>query len=131
MLLCATLGGTYVAVSKSHGLKLKMPTDFSEDTAHGDRWKSRLPGLEDFSATLSAWYNTAYSTLVAMAVNKVSEYFMMYPDFTDTLTYYRGQCYVGMDEHDMDIGNTSGQGFNVVLANADLDIIYAGATIVV
>lgn len=128
-LLCATLGGPYVAVSKTHGIKAKLPTDFSEDTAHGDRFKSRLPGLQDFSATLLAWFNTAYSTLVAMASNKVSEYFQIYPDFTDTLTYYRGQCYVGLNEHDLDLGATSGQSFDVMLANADLDIIYAGTTI--
>lgn len=129
MLLCATLGGTYVAVSKSHGLKLKMPTDFSEDTSHGDSRKSRLPGIQDWSATLAAWYNTAYSTLVAMAANRVSEYFQIYPDFSDTTTYYRGQCYLGLNEHDMDLGNTSGHGFDVMLANGDLDIIYAGTTI--
>lgn len=108
-----------------------MPTDFSEDTAHGDRWKSRLPGLQDFSATLAAWMNTAYSTIKAMSVNRVSEYFQIYPDFSDTLTYYRGQCYLGLSEHDLDLGNTSGESYDVVLANSDLDIIYAGVTIVV
>ena len=131
MLLCATLGGTYVAVSKSHGLKLNVPTDFSEDTAHGDRFKDYLPGLQDFKATLAAWYNTAYTTLEGMSVNKISEYFQIYPDFADTLNYYRGQCYVGMDDFTLDLGNTAGFGYSVVIANSDIDVIRAGATILV
>ena len=129
LLLCATLGGTYVAVSKSHGFKLQTPNDFSEDTAHGDRFKSRLPGLQDFSGALSAWYQTTYTTLEAMSVNRVSEYFQAYPDYADTVNYYRGQCYAIMNEHDMDLGNTSGLAFDVMLANADLDIIRNGTTI--
>jgi len=131
MLLCATLGGTYVAISKTHGLKLNVPTDFSEDTAHGDRFKDYIPGLQDFKATVMAWYNTAYTTLEAMSVNKISEYFQIYPDFADTLNYYRGQCYLGQDEFDMDLGNTVGQGYTAVIANGDIDIIRAGTTILV
>jgi hypothetical protein len=131
MLLCATLGGTYVAVSKSHGLTLNVPTDFSEDTAHGDRFKDYLPGLQDFKAKLTAWYNTAYTTLEAMSVNKISEFFMIYPDFADTVNYYRGQCFVGMDNFNLDIGNTAAFDFSVVIANSDIDIIRAGTTILV
>ena len=131
MLLCATLGGTYVAISKTHGLKLNVPTDFSEDTAHGDRFKDYLPGLQDFKATVTAWYNTAYTTLEAMSVNKTSEYFLIYPDFADTVNYYRGQCYFGQDEFDLDLGNTAGMGYTAVIANADIDIIRAGTTILV
>lgn len=131
MLLCATLGGAYVAVSKSHGLTLNVPTDFSEDTAHGDRFKDYLPGLQDFKASLSAWYNTAHTTLEAMSVNKLSEYFQIYPDFADTLNYYRGQCYVGLNKLGLDLGNTADMDFDVMIANADIDIIRAGATILV
>lgn len=129
MLLCATLGGTYVAVSKSHGLKLNVPTDFSEDTSHGDRFKSYLPGLQDFKATLMAWYNRLYTTLEAMSINKISEYFLIYPDFSDTVNYYRGQCFIGLDELNLDLGNTADQSFSVVIANADIDIIRNGVTI--
>lgn len=131
MLLCATLGGTYVRVNKHHGLKLSLETDFSEDTSHGDRFKSYLPGLQDFSATVMAWYDTAYSTVEAMSVNKISEYFQIYPDFADTVNYYRGQMYISLDELDMDIGNTVGQSLSCRIANADIDIIRAGVTIVV
>lgn len=129
MLLCATLSGTYVAVSKSHGLSLNLSTDFSEDTAHGDSLKSYIPGLQDFKAKLMAWYETAYTTLEAMSKNKISEYFLIYPDFADTVNYYRGQCYVGLDELGLDLGNTVGFNYTVVIANADIAIIRAGAAL--
>lgn len=131
MLLCATLGGTYVRITKSHGLKLNVPTDFAEGTGHGDGFKEYTPGLQDFKATVLAWYDTAYTTLEAMSVNKTSEYFQIYFDFADTLNYYRGQCYFGQDEVNLDIGNTAGMGYTAVIANADIDIIRAGTTILV
>lgn len=129
LLLCATLGGTYVAVNKTHGLKLNLTTDFSEDTSHGDSFKSYLPGLQDFKADIMAWYDTAYTTLEAMSKNKVSEYFQLYIDFADTVNYYRGQMYVGLDELDGDLGNTGGFKFTGVIANADIAIIRAGVAL--
>lgn len=131
LLLSATLTGTYVAVTKSHGLKFNVPTDFSEDTGHGDRFKGYLPGLQDFKLTLLAWYDTVYTTLEAMSVNKISEYFQAYIDFADTLNYYRGQMFLGQDEFNLDIGNTAGSGYTGVIANADINIIRAGSTILV
>jgi hypothetical protein len=129
LLLSATLGGTYVVVSKAHGLKLSVPTDFSEDTSYGDRYKGYLPGLQDFKLTLMAWYETAYTTIEAMSLNKISEYFMVYPDLADTVNYYRGQMYLGQDEFNLDIGNTAGMTFTGVIANADLAIIRAGVAL--
>jgi hypothetical protein len=127
--LGATLGGTYTRITKTHGLKLNVPTDFSEDTSHGDRFKSYLPGLQDFSATIMAWYDTATTTLEAMSLNKVSEYFLIYPDYTDTQNYYRGQMYIGMDELNLDLGNTADFQYTGRIANADIAIIRAGAAL--
>lgn len=129
MLLCGTLGGTYVAVNKSHGLKMNLPTDFSEDTSHGDSFKSYLPGLQDWKVTVDSWYDTAYTTLEYSSKNKASYYFTIYPDFADTLNYYRGQCYFGMDNLDLSLGNTAGFSFTSVIANADVVIIRAGVAL--
>jgi len=129
LLLCATLGGTYVAVNKTHGLNLSLSTDFSEDTSHGDTLKSYIPGLQDFKLTINAWYDTAYAVLETMSKNKTSEYFQLYPDFADTLNYYRGQCYVGLDGLPLDLGNTADLTFTSTIANADIAIIRGGAAI--
>ena len=129
LLLCATLGGTYVVVSKTHGVKLNLTTDFSEGTAHGDSFKSYLPGLQDFGMDIMAWYDTAYTTLEAMSLAKTSEYFLFYPDYADTQNYYRGQLFVGLDEVDSDLGNTVGFKFTGRIAGADIAIVRAGAAL--
>lgn len=127
--LATTLAGPYTAVTKSHGLKLNIPTDFSEDTGHGATFKGYLPGLQDFKATLTAWYDTIYTTLEAMSLNKISEYFICYIDLADSLNYYRGQCFMGLDELDLDLGNTVGHSFTAVIANADIQIVRIGAAL--
>jgi len=129
LLLASTLAGPYTAVTKSHGLKFNVPTDFSEDTGHGATFKGYLPGLQDFKLTLGAWYDTVYTTLEAMSLNKISEYFIAYIDFADTLNYYRGQLFVGQDEFDLDLGVTVGGGYTGVIANADVQIVRAGAAL--
>ncbi len=131
LLLCATLGGTYVAVNKTHGLNLELPVDWSEAQGHGARFKSYLAGLQDFSTTVTAYYDTVYTTLENMALNKISEYFQIYIDFADTLNYYRGQAFVGLDGLNLDLGNTADQSFSFRIANDDIDIIRAGVTILV
>lgn len=126
LLLCATLSGTYVAVTKTHGLKFNVPTDFSEDTGHGATFKSYLPGLQDFKLAIGNWYDTVYTTLESMSLNKISEFFQAYIDFADTLNYYRGQMFVGQEELNLDIGNTADFGYTGVIANADIQVVRAG-----
>ena len=56
-----------------------MPTDFSDATAYGASYKSYIPGLRDYKATLMRWYDTADATVEKMSLSKTSEYFMFYP----------------------------------------------------
>lgn len=127
--LGSTLGGTYTRITKTHGLKLNIPTDFSEDTSHGDRFKSYLPGLQDFSADIMQWYESASTVLETLSLNKTSEYFLIYPDYTDPTNYYRGQMYVGLDELNLDLGATADMKYTGRIANADIAIIRNGAAI--
>lgn len=128
-LLASTLAGPYTAITKTHGLKMNVPTDFSEDTGHGASFKSYLPGLQDFKLTVLNWYDTVYTTLEAMSLNKISEFFIAYIDFADTVNYYRGQTFLGMDEFDLDLGNTVGFKYTAVIANSDIQIVRAGAAL--
>lgn len=125
----ATLTGAYTRITKTHGLKLNIPTNFSADTSHGDRFESYLPGTQDFSADIMAWYDTAVTILEGISLNKISEYFLIYPDYTDTQNYYRGQMYVGLDEMNLDLGNTADFKYTGRIANADIAIIRAGAAL--
>jgi hypothetical protein len=128
LLFATTLNGPYTAVTKSHGLKFNVPTDFRR---HRPRRAVQVlhPWLQDFKLTLLNWYDTIYTTLEAMSLNKISEYFIAYIDFADTLNYYRGQMYVGQDEVDLDLGVTVGEKFTGVIANADIQVVRAGAAL--
>jgi hypothetical protein len=127
--LATTLAGPYTAVTKSHGLKLNVPTAFSKDTGHGAQFESYLPGLQDFKGKVMSWYDTIYTTLEAMSLNKISEYFIAYIDLADSLNYYRGQCYMGLDDVDLDLGVTVGFQYTMTIANADIQIVRAGAAL--
>lgn len=129
MLISSTLASPYTVVSKTNGLSLNLATDFSEDTSHGDSFKSYIPGLQDFKATLKAWYDTAQSILESASKNKTSYYFLIYPDYADSTNYYRGQCYFGLDELNLDLGNTMALSYTVTIANADVAIIRNGTAI--
>lgn len=127
--ICATLGGSYAVVNKTHGLKLGLSTDFSEDTAHGDRFKSYIPGLQDFTLDVMAWYDTAYSVLESASLNKISYFFLFYLDYADTPNYYRGQMYFGLDEVNADLGNTADMKFTTHIANGDAQVIRGGVAL--
>lgn len=129
LLLSATLGGTYVAVNKTHGLSPNFETDWSEDTSHGDSVKGYIPGLQDFNLDIEAWYDTAYATLEAAVKNKISYFFQLYIDFADSLNYYRGQIFIGGGSTDLALGNTAGQSFNARIANADYQIVRNGVAL--
>lgn len=129
LLLCLTAGGTYVPVNKTHGLQLNIATDFSEDTGHGQRFKTYIPGLQDFKLTVSAWYDTAYPTLEAASLNKLTYYAQIYPDYADPLNYYWAQVYIGQEEFNLDLGNTADQGYTVVLANETVSVIRNGTAL--
>lgn len=129
LLISSTLAAPYTIISKAHGVTLNLTTDFSEDTAYGDVFKSYVPGLQDFKATLNQWYETAQSVLESASKNRTSYYFLLYPDYNDSTNYYRGQCYFGLDEFNLAMGNTADMTFTMVIANADVAIVRAGTAL--
>jgi hypothetical protein len=127
--LCATLGGTYVTVNGTHGLRLGVPTNWSDSTAHGDDFDSATPGTQGFNMTLAAWYDTVESTLQAMSLNKISEFFRAYYDLDDPLNYYRGKMYLGQEEDNMDLNQTIDGSYTGRIADGDIQIIRNGAAL--
>lgn len=88
-----------------------------------------MPGLQDFKGTLMRWYETATTALESLSLNKTSEYFMIYPDVADTVNYYRGQAFFGLDELNLDLGNTVDMSYTMTIANADIEIIRNGSAL--
>jgi len=128
-LLSSTLGGPYTAVNLTHGLKLGLQTDWAEATVHGATYKEYIGGLKDFSLTVLAYYDTIATTLEVMAANGISEFFLLYHDFADPLNYWRGQCFLGFNEQNLDLGNTVEDSFSARIANSDIQLVRAGAVV--
>ena len=125
----AAAGSAYVAVANAHGYKENTSTAFSDDTVLGARFESGIPGLQAYKGDLMSWYNAVDATLEKMSVQKISEYFLFYPDFSNPLNYTRGQCYIGQDESDHEMGKTADQKYNVVLYAGDIQIVRGGVVI--
>lgn len=103
------------AVNKTHGANIQPVTDYSEDTAHGDAYKSYVPGLKDFTVAIEAWYDDAYHVLQNAAIaNTALTNVLVYPDYARTTHYWRcPYMYVSMDSFDLAIGNTAAQSFTL------------------
>lgn len=127
--LSPTLNGPYTDINGTHGFTIEMPTNFSDSSAHGQRFETSIPGLQGFSGTITKWYDTASTLLEDASLNKIPYHFRAYPDRGDTLNYYRGQCYIGMESENMDLGNTIDQSYTLVLADEDVDIIRGGVSL--
>jgi len=107
------VGGT--AVNKTHGATVNPTTDYSEDTSHGDEYKSYLPGLKDFTVEISAWYDSAYHTLRNAALDGTAlSDVLVYPDYSTTTHYwYCPAMYCSLTDHDLAIGNTIGETYEL------------------
>jgi hypothetical protein len=103
------------AVNKTHGATVSPTTDYSEDTSHGDEYKSYLPGLKDFMVDISAWYDSAYHTLRNAALdNTALSNVLVYPDYSQTTHYWHcPTMYASLNEWNGDIGNTIGETFQL------------------
>ena len=103
------------AVNKTHGANISPVTDYSEDTSHGDVYKSYLAGLTDFTRSIESWYDDAYHVLhnASLAGTAVTNVFV-YPDYAQTTHYWRiPYMYVSMDSFDLAIGNTIGESYTL------------------
>lgn len=129
LLLSGTKAGTYAPINKTHGLNVSMPTDMSDDSGHGQTFKTAVPGLSDYTMSVSAWYLPAQTILEDAAVNKIPYYFLYYPDYADVQNYHRGLLWVGFEGQNSDLGNTTDQSFTMTLADEDIQIVRNGAVL--
>lgn len=103
------------AVNKTYGATVTPTTDYSEDTSHGDQYKSYLPGLKDFTVDISNWYDDAYHVLRVAALNNTALVnVLVYPDYAQTTHYWRcPTMYASLNEQSHEIGNTTGETYTL------------------
>lgn len=106
------LGATNAsAVAESHGIKVNVDTDFAEDSAQGDVWKTSLPGLSTFGFEIQKWYDNANHTLLDAVIAKTLQKFYFYPDRADATVYAYGTGYLGGGGFDSQINATIDQAY--------------------
>lgn len=91
--------GTGVAtpVSEGKGFTVSAPTDFAEDSSWGDSFKTKIPGLSDFSGRLMKHYDHSETSLRTAALNRTVGNFYWYPDRNTPANYWFWTGYVALD----------------------------------
>lgn len=117
--------GSYTKVNKSYGLVINTPTDFNDDTGHGQKFKTATPGTHDFKIDLEKWYMKYDDDLHNYSLNETVLDFLAYPNIADTGNYWSGSCYLGQESQDASMGKTVSEKYTVVLYGGDPTWNYA------
>jgi len=86
----ATNGAAAVALSGKTKWSVNFSTDFVETTAFGDTSKTYLAGLPDGTVAFEGFYNFGADALFTAASDGLARNFYLYPDSSDTTTYFFG-----------------------------------------
>lgn len=93
------LGATNaVPVAETHGINFGVETDFAEDSAQGDTWKTYLPGLSDMTLEFDKWFDQSAGggALLQAVISRTAQKWYFYPDASDATIYVYGSAgYLG------------------------------------
>lgn len=109
-------GLAYVSGGEIEGASawsVAIDTQSAEYVKFGDDWVNRVPGVNDWRASLTAWHDQDAKKLQDAAVARVAVAVLIYPDRADLTTYYNGSGIFSFTSE----GNTTsvvGQTANIV-----------------
>jgi hypothetical protein len=92
------LGTTNAAiVPETFDLSIDVTTDFAEDSAHGDTWRTFIPTLSTFEMSIGKHFDSAAGggQLQSWAISRTELKYYLYPDRSDSTVYFYGTCYLG------------------------------------
>jgi hypothetical protein len=120
LFLRPTGAGAYTKVNKSHGLVINTPTKFSDDTGHGQKFDTQLPGTHQFEVSLDLYYQKYADLLHNYSLNETLLDFLVYPSVTsDPLNFWSGSSYLGQEKQDLGLNKTIEESYKLVLAGGD------------
>ena len=78
-------------------IEAEITTDFAEDTAHGDVWRTFLPTLSTFGLNIQKHFDTATGggRCLGWVINRTELKFYFYPVRTIPTIYFYGTGYAG------------------------------------
>jgi hypothetical protein len=83
--------------TETYNLEAEVTTDFAEDTAHGDVWRTFLPTLSTFGLTIEKHFDTATAgaRMLNWVIGRTEVKFYFYPNRTVPTVYFYGNGYLG------------------------------------
>lgn len=92
------LGATNASpITETFDLSIETTTDFADDSAHGDSWRTFIPTLSTFEMTINKHFDNAASggQLQTFVINRTVLKYYLYPNRTSSTIYWYGTCYLG------------------------------------
>lgn len=90
--------GTATPISETNNISLSFGADYAEDSAHGDTFKSYVPGLFDFEGTIEGMYDVASDALLTASLAGTKQKFYFYPNRSTTLQYFYGEAFLTLND---------------------------------
>ena len=84
-------------VTETFDLSIETETDFADDSAHGDVWRTFIPTLSTFNMTINKHFDNAASggQLQAWVISRTVLKYYLYPNRNSSTIYWYGTCYLG------------------------------------
>ncbi len=92
------LGTTNAApITETFDLSIETTTDFADDSAHGDTWRTFIPTLSTFEMSINKHYDDAAGggQLQAWVIARTQLKYYLYPTRASSAVYWYGTCYLG------------------------------------
>lgn len=84
-------------ITETFDLSIETTTDFADDSAHGDSWRTFIPTLSTFEMTINKHFDNAAGggQLQAWVIARTVLKYYLYPNRTSSTIYWYGTCYLG------------------------------------
>ena len=85
------------AITETFDLSIETETDFADDSAHGDSWRTFIPTLSTFNLTINKHFDdaTGGGQLQAWVIARTVLKYYLYPTRASSTVYWYGTCYLG------------------------------------
>ena len=80
------------AITYGNAWDLTVDTESVEVAHHGATWQERLVGINDWSGSITAWFDLDSKVLYTAATSGAVQALKVYPKRTDLTTYWSGNA---------------------------------------
>lgn len=84
-------------ITETFDLSIETETDFADDSAHGDTWRTFIPTLSTFNMTINKHFDdaTGGGQLQSWVISRTTLKYYLYPTRASATVYWYGTCRLG------------------------------------